>query len=146
MGWSRLPGPTHPLSSAAARPQELSKDQYEAGTVEVGFAALGFGESANHTLALQPADRTLTRWLRLRIQLTYDDRRTPGSFRASTWIWWWRNGVFLGTSFENSLPNAKARERHLGHTVPDGGETRVSLNGTPHTPQPRRARRRPRRR
>ena len=74
MGWSRLPGrpATHPLSSAAARPQELSKDQYEAGTVEVGFAALGFGESANHTLALQPADRTLTRWLRLRIQLTYD--------------------------------------------------------------------------
>ena len=48
--------------------KEDKKELYEAGSAEIGFAALGFGDSAQHTLALQP-ERAPTQLLRL--QLTY---------------------------------------------------------------------------
>ena len=49
---------------------KVSKEPYEVGSAEVGFAALGFGGSENHTLALQaPVEQMPTQWLRL--QLTY---------------------------------------------------------------------------
>ena len=48
---------------------KVSKVPYEVGSAEVGFAALGFGGSYNHTLVLQPSGQTPTQWLRL--QLTY---------------------------------------------------------------------------
>jgi len=52
---------------------KVSKEPYEVGSVEVGFAALGFGGSENYTLVLQASVDQMpthtTQWLRL--QLTY---------------------------------------------------------------------------
>lgn len=49
---------------------KVSKEPYEVGSAEIGFAALGFGGSDNHTLVLQASvDQMPTQWLRL--QLTY---------------------------------------------------------------------------
>ena len=49
---------------------KVSKEPHEVGSAEIGFAALGFGGSDNHTLVLQASvDQMPTQWLRL--QLTY---------------------------------------------------------------------------